>query len=212
MTALDPIYMVIEIPTLLLIFVAIYANGILYRHRHERFAQKRSILITVGLNIALCLAMISRSLGVLTSIFQFMPYYIAQASNSYTTFLILYFLNVRNWIIYYNYHHSYYTSQSEWAQIIDPTLNEKEKQNWFIKNKAKYGNLSYIMKLFGIILILTFIICSIGVDVQAEYQESSNDENFFDLIAFIPLVVTVLIFLASSLFYVVIVCKTPRFR
>ena len=77
---------------------------------------------------------------------------------------IKYLLNVRNWLIYYNYHHSYYTSQSQWTLIIDPTLNQKQnKQNWFIKNKCKYGNLSYIMKLFGIILIFSLISSSIGI-------------------------------------------------
>merc|ERR1712113_1093099 len=85
---------------------------------------------------------------------------------SISAYVVLLYLNTTAWMLYYQYHWNYYTLQLKWTQIINPNVVEEEnRNNWFIKNKSRYGNLLFIYKLFAFIHILDFIICCICVSI-----------------------------------------------
>ena len=52
--------------------------------------------------------------------------------------ITLYFVNVKNWMIYYKFNHQ-----------ISMIGHQNNNDNFFIKNNEKWGNLSIVLKKFG---------------------------------------------------------------
>ena len=117
----------------------------------------------------------------------------------------LYSLILKNWFIYYKYHFTYYTIESEWLQLINSKLSSN--QNWFIKNSYKYGNISYMSRIIGIPCIILASICNLGAVLTII---SLMNGSFLMLLLSLSLATIPCI--PPALFYVFIVCKTPSFN
>ena len=123
----------------------------------------------------------------------------------FTTYLLLFFLVLKNWIIFYKYHWQYYTMQSKWQQLINKNVvNLKNQQNWFIENNKTYGNLHWIYKRLAVIFSIAFMINS-----------SAAVYCFLDDFSLISCIIgggmESMTFSPLSLVYAIIVCKTPTF-
>lgn len=126
------------------------------------YIQRRSKSIHYKLNISLTITIISWNLLDIN-----FSYYnneilgiITIFSSVISAFYIVYILFIKNWMLFYKFKWTFYTMQYQWIHIINSQLsqNKEYKENWFIKNNHKYGNLKYISKLFGIIYVIyTFI-------------------------------------------------------
>ena len=111
--------------------------------------------------------------------------------------LLLFFLTVKNWMIYFKYKWTYFTLQLEWQQILNSKIvTQIEQENWYIRNNNKYGNLSFVYKLFGIIYFAALSISFAALILMPKIQ----------LIAVGMLVSTVM---PAIIFYGALVCKTP---
>ena len=76
--------------------------------------------------------------------------------------LILFVLLTKNWIIFYKYKWTFFTMKSKWQSLINKKIiHDKNKQNWYIKNNKKYGNLCYIYKLCASFCFIGFSIWAI---------------------------------------------------
>ena len=170
--------------------------------------KKRYIRIAFGLNISL----ISAIIAVVTLDIVIMYHNSTISFICGTIFFqiacwsVLFFLNTKNWMIYYKYFWTYYTLQLKWQQIINPNISEElKKTNWYIRNIKTCGNLSYIFKLFGIIHIIGCCMCMAAMYIGL----LSMHESIFILTVTIVLYSCSLV--PAILFYTIIVCKTPSF-
>eukprot|EP01084_Bolivina_argentea_P235260 395924_1 len=185
--------------------LAIYHNKKLYERRDEMFVQKRSLNILFCMNGWVIFTIISIVIAEFAllhspngSIIQIIGFNIYLIS----WWLILYFLVSKNWLLFYKYHWTYHTLNSEWKTLINSTSTLKT--NWFIKNNYKYGNIKYIAKLFG-------ALCTFGLSINLlseleylfVYQHSTNNVVYVSIIC---LSVTIS---PAIIFYLVLVIKTP---
>ena len=195
----------ILIPTVVVI-CGIYHSLKLLSHRYEMFVKKRSLSLIYRLNLSLLLKVASLAVA---------QYFALRSIESTATlisgvvyfcslWLCLYFLILKSWFIYYKYHFTYFTIESEWLQLINPKLSSI--QNWFIKNNYKYGNVSYMSRMIGIPCIFGAIMCSIGTALSLSYL---GNGPYLMLIPSLALATIPLI--PATLFYAVIVRKTPLF-
>ena len=196
------------LPNVILIGWFCRNNIKLYQHRNQDFVQKRGLSLALGFNFAVGLMLIAASLT-MTSTLYFRDDTIRTSSmilSVLVTYLLVFFLNVKSWMIYYQYYWTHYALQSKWQQIINYNIIEEQtKSNWFIKNKSKYGSLSYIYKLFGIIHLLLAIIVSILVYLFIT-QEEQTELRLFTIFLMCSITLTMVVF------YGVIVKKTPAFE
>ena len=129
---------------------ALWGSYKLSRYKSSMFMKKRSLSLVYGLNILLIMAMI---ITVFINICLFHYGLSLITAISMILFIIcwwilLFFLTVKNWMIYFKYKWTYFTLQVNWQQIINPNISEElKKTNWYIRNNHKYGNLKYICKL-----------------------------------------------------------------
>eukprot|EP01084_Bolivina_argentea_P148361 259402_1 len=185
---------------LLLTPISIYGNIKLYRLKNAQFMKKRSIGVVLGLNITFI------SMIIITALAPILFFYLPEGLNKLGLILAIFnlwflflFLNIRNWLIYFQTHWTHYTVQLEWQTHINPNI--KQQKNWFIDNNNKYGNTAFITKRFLVFHFIGCILCIIGVFIR------TNDGN---PIIFIPMISGS--FLISLLFYAIIFWKTPRFH
>jgi len=124
-----------------------------------------------------------------------------------TTYLTLYFLNVKTWMIYYQYQWTYYALQLKWQMIINTNtmVNPMKKDiNWFIRHrhgKWPFGKLDFVKKLFGCIHLLFAVVCCLSITVFIPYEKSRT----------VGIILLIIITLTTLIFYAVIVHKTPPF-
>ena len=196
------------IPYILFIPISIYSNIRLYKHRNELFIQKRNIYITMGLNYAFIFGMFASFLAHL-SILYLDP---ISVTISFSIFFLafwtlLFFLNTKNWMIYYHEKWTYYALDLKWQQIINDKVikDSSTESNWFITNRHKYGNRQYIFKLFGILHLfgLTLLITA-----QAILQTSNGHPNAITF-SIVMIIITIIPYI---IFYVFLTFKTPRFN
>eukprot|EP01083_Nonionella_stella_P134110 408028_1 len=184
--------------------LAIYHNIQLYSHRNEMFLRKRSTSLTVlfCLNICIILTMFVIALTELTT-FHSSDHSVVHliSFNLYLVswWFILYFLLLKSWLLYYKYHWTYHTLQSEWQLLINS--KSTKQTNFFVKNHTTYGNTCHMAKVFGALCGIGVIVCLTGE------LKSAMDSNY-------PIVDISLICLSISMapvivFYVIIVFKTP---
>ena len=130
------------------IFVSISLYWILSqcKQNHEMYIQKRSLSIYYALNISLVMSMPGVILMVASLLhFNGIGKIFSVWIGSFAFWAFLYFLLVKNWMIYYKYKWTYYTIELQWSYIINSKSTSTESDtNWFIINNKKYGNLWYI--------------------------------------------------------------------
>ena len=160
--------------------------------------RKRSISLVFGFNIVLLLAMISSTLtnacmfnfhGTGMIIASMIIWYICW-------WLLLYFLTVKEWLVYFKHKWTFYTLQLKWQQIIN--TDTQSKTNWYIQNNHKYGNLKFVYKLFGTIYFAAFMVSSIAVMLMSNPESTSTVKSIaagLQCIAVLP----------SILFYFILV-------
>ena len=124
------------------------------------YMAKRSLSLYYSMNVTLIFAIIS--LIVMNGSFVHYKIILPIIFSNIALFfvaLFLYLILVKTWLLYYKYQWTYYTIELEWSFIINSkSASTESEENWFIKNNAKYGNLWYIYKLFGIFFIIFHII------------------------------------------------------
>eukprot|EP01084_Bolivina_argentea_P023739 44342_1 len=194
---------------IILIIVAIYGTIKLYQCRMDPFMKKRSISIVFGLNISTILGMISNFCNIY---FQYtkQPHAMITSVGIFfgCWFSIFFFLNVKNWIIHNRYKWQYFTLQLKWQRIINPNIVEiAHKNNWYIRNNYKYGNLYNIYKRFAMLHSLNFII---GVTLLVIRMEKVLTPKSNLMVA--SGVIAMVNFLLPWLIYIIIVCSTPSFN
>lgn len=183
----DIIVPVIGCITLCLIVAAIWGTLALYGRRRQLYVQKRyhkalrngeryplgyDIDAIFGLNTSIILGM-AMSAATLT-----LPYYfethrlllVLEAASYGPWFLIMLFLNVKNWTLYFKFKRQHYAMQSEWQSIINPDETRKRlDNNWYIRNNRTWGNLSTVYAYFGAVHLVTLCIV-VTIDVARKWE------------------------------------------
>ena len=177
----------------------------LYKHRNFMLMKSDQCPLVFGFNIVLLLAMISSTFGN-ACIFHFhgTAMIIVSMSIWYTCWwLLLYFLTVKEWMVFYKYKWSFYTLQLKWQSILNSQIGDNIKQqNWFIRNNHKYGNLKNVYKIFALIYSFAFIVSAASV-VRISHPNASEQVKLYGAgIQFILVV-------PAILFYFILVCNTP---
>lgn len=194
----------IFVPYFICIAWSIYNLVNLHQFKHKAFLEKRSTSLVHGFNIITILCMISTVLGTIAGLYlqsSDLGRYFSFLFLLTTTYLAFCFLNIKNWMIYYQYHWTYFTLQIKWQQIINDTDSE---QNWFIENKSKYGNIRYVCKLFGIVHGIMIICSGVSLYFVMIYEDPSID---------LPaLIICAIITISLIIFYIIIVKKTPKWN
>ena len=67
----------------------------------------------------------------------------------------------RFWMIYFDTHVSEIAESQNWKTLINPTLDIKKSDKWFMDHKKDWGNYHFTMKRFIAIGITTGIIESL---------------------------------------------------
>eukprot|EP01084_Bolivina_argentea_P029915 55505_1 len=196
-------------PVLAFLCFGIYGNVKAYQRRNHITFKKRPM--SFGLN---CVIIISNILIVLFymsgTIVDSAPMFTITAALWFITWFIIFtMLNVMNWMIYFRYKWTYYTMQLQWQQIINPNIAQSMKDdNWYIKNNKKYGNKSYVLRLFSVI---HFILCMIAICFMVIRTAKENNGELSTITTMLGMALLVLIFI-PAIIYLVIVIKTPSFN
>lgn len=192
---------------IIFILISIYYNIALCTRNNEMFLQKRSLPVFYSLNISFIAGMITfLFFGISTVYGSKILQVISVITAFFGLYSILFFVLIKNWMIYYKYHWQYYSLQSKWQQLINKNiLNVRNEQNWFIQNNKTYGNFHWIYKrLVGIVLIACILNSSSVVYTMW------NDWSLHT--ALIATAVECLTISPLSLIYAIIVWKTPYFE
>lgn len=206
--SMDFIALTLYVLPLIYVILAIRATIKLLEYRNCMFMKKRSIQVVFGLNLSLISAIIAVATLDICILYHGndISFILGTIFLWSSWWSCLYFLNTKNWMIYYKYWWTYYTLQLKWQRIINPNISEElEKTNWFIHNIKTYGNLNYIFKVFGIFHFMGCCMCITATDLGL----FNIDQSTFIMILTIGLYALSL--LPTILFYAVIVCKTPSF-
>eukprot|EP01084_Bolivina_argentea_P144088 252890_1 len=187
------------IPAVILLLISIYANIKLRRSKNEMYMTKRAIPLELNCSMifAMFFAILFYSSTVLNNIWLTV---IFKSAFYAAWFLLFSFLNARSWMIYFRYRWTYYTLQLEWQQLINPNIvKEKEQKNWYIRNYKRYGNVSYIYRMFGFLHFIAFIgTVSFFITHTTQIMERAI---FGCIFMFIP-----------AIYHIIIVYKIPIFH
>eukprot|EP01084_Bolivina_argentea_P254699 428254_1 len=149
------------LPHTICIPTCIYLNIRLYRLRNNTLMKKQSLTLIFGFNIALLCCMMSNAISLFATLY--MDEIFGSCHANILTIISIYFalcfLNIKTWLIYFHSKWMYYILQLKWQQLINPkVLHKGHKNNWYIINRFKYGNLLYIYKTFGFLHLIPIII------------------------------------------------------
>eukprot|EP01084_Bolivina_argentea_P152153 265458_1 len=185
------------------LLISIYGNIKLSKFRDQMFIQKRNTVIVFGLNITFIITMIILSLAqVAAEHFDPLTDLPFSLLSMICIWLYLYFVNIKNWIIYYKSKWTYYTVQLQWQLLINKNYAKHNIGNWYITNNYKYGNPLYISKLFG--LFHGFGLLITMVCIPAYKLNLGGHGNKF--------ILCLLTTFIAACFYIITVCKTPSFQ
>eukprot|EP01084_Bolivina_argentea_P039914 73751_1 len=110
----------------------------------------------------------------------------------------------RFWMIHYNIQWTNAYLENKWKQVIDPSYHN-EHNNWYIDNKKKYGNKSWILHHIIIpIIIFCFFFCYIPDTIAP----------FFGIaiwVAVADMIQSIVPFISFAILFI-IYCKTPSVR
>ena len=224
--AFDIVIVAITFGTFILILVAICFTYSLYGQRKKLYVQKRyhktlrngadypisySIDAIFGLNTAIIFGML---MSVTTLLIQNYSNddtvdLIIDSASYGPWFLIMLFLNVKNWNLFFRFKIQHYAVQSEWQKIINPDETQKRlDHNWYIRNNKTWGNLSTVYAYFGVMHWL--LLCAV---ITIDIIENSNyvDNLTMTIIAVLS-VAKIVLFVLPFLLYIGIEVKTPSFN
>ena len=199
------------LPVLCCIGWSLYNYTKLFGHRDELFIAKRSLFLVFGYTTSLILNMISILFTISANLYADADSPVRLSGygiSMITTYLTLYFLNVKTWLIYFQYQWTFYALQLKWQMIINTNVlldavNDSDQLNWFIRTRHKYGKLKFVYKAFGCIHCIFAIICCLVVSLFIP--------DSFELA--VPGIISLsIITLITVIFYVVIIYKTPPFN
>ena len=108
----------------------------------------------------------------------------------------------RVWLIYFDIKFNQATQNSKWMGLINPTCNDLEKNNFFIKHKKNFGNSSFILKKVTLPIIVPLAIIFIAEWTWVRF----GDPNYRSIAA----ITDTFIFMTILACIVVITCKTPK--
>eukprot|EP01084_Bolivina_argentea_P165958 288236_1 len=188
------------------IVIGICSIVMIYKHRYDTFIQKRSLSIVVGLNLSILLQIITQ-FGLLYSKHKKdkITFITFVAIYFFSWFCTFFFLNVKNFSIFYKYKWQYYTLQLQWQQIINPSFVEsQQKKNCFLKHNKTCGKLRNQYILFGIIHLILVAICAYFMQLRMRQLVPNHLHITFGII---NAIITVTPFIC----YIIIVLKTPTF-
>ena len=112
----------IFVPYFICVGWSIYNLVNLNQLKHKAFLQKRSTFLVHAFNITTILCMISAALGTMAGLYlrsSNLARYCTFLFTVATMYLAFCLLNIKNWMIYYQYNWTYYTLQMQWQQIIN---------------------------------------------------------------------------------------------
>ena len=180
---------------------------IVYKRRKEMYIEKRYPSLTIAYNISTLITMLSCQVCEIAAAYLKSPrfkliIFIASIVSILTT---LYFVNVKNWMIFYKYHWQYYVLQNKWHSII---TDKNNNNNFFIKYNETWGNLSIVWKRFAII---HFIGISLLVTLLSFNILTGNDPDLPPTYLRIPLLICIIIILCLFAIYYLIISKIPSF-
>lgn len=170
------------------------------------FVTKRFPFIVFGLSISFVFIMIITSISQLIFIFainnKYLGYIIGNIVYFLSIYLLLYFINLKNWMILHN-HYITTSKQQEWMKIINPSNLKKMD-----KNSQNYKNHRIIKRcaiIFGIIHFLGFFISLLSTlfiinDPNQQYHVIEG--SALNAILLSPFII----------FYIIKVCQTPYFK
>ena len=202
----------------IMIFHSIYLNLNMVKYNKEMFMIKRSIFAYYGLNAGIIFLMIA------TAFAQFNRYYSNQnhqqtdnthyhlTTASYISILfafwfILFFLLTKNWMIFFKNNWTFHACQSQWKHIINPNVSKNES-NWYISKNHKYGNISFMYKLFGSICSTAFIICLLASNINRYVLRSIKS----DIRKYIVICIICVLASIGAIVYGCILKKTPYLK
>jgi len=222
-TVIDVSAICVAVFIFLAMLVSIFGIHKLYQHREDVFLQKRSksVLHAVfGLNMASILGMCA-SLGTIYARFTLTKGKAAgkvfHAAKYCSWFLIMLFLNVKNFRLLFRFKWQHFALQSEWQRIIDPNIvQELHQTNWYIRNKRSWGHLPTVYLYFGLFHGLNFAICySLHLYISnvliPNYENDGDGSNEGIAIMVLEICFTVLLIL-PFIIYILIEIKTPNFH
>lgn len=219
MTPLGLIILLLCMVPIILLPIAIYGNIKLYRFKNDTFIEKRSLSILFGINISFCILIFIYPFPAI-SFFHFGNELSAVPFNIFIFFwylLLLYFLNVRNWLIYYRYKWNYHTIEYQYKLMINSSLKNKISLNWFLRYRSTFGNNLYILKLFAIIHFILFLSCSTGYLLRIfavinQQKNNQNNNNHFSNQSTLGIILLNVSLIIPIIFYAIIAFKTPSFN
>eukprot|EP01084_Bolivina_argentea_P149660 261411_1 len=150
------------ISEVVIVFYSIYSIMKTTSHNHQTWMKKRNTSLFYALNVS-TLTVISSAIfwGICWIHGSFVMTSLATALYTFSTFIWIFMLSTKNWLIYYQYKWTSYIKQTKWQQIINPTVLDTDiytARNWFISHHQTYGQLKYVFKLFGSVGICSGII------------------------------------------------------
>ena len=178
-----------------------YGTWQLWQQRTRTFVIKRSSFIAFGLNISLIYAIFATCMVQYTMLFCEGDNCARIESISFVTglWLLFYFLNCKNFLIFFRYKWTHSIHQLKWQQLINPTDDKKTHEtNWFIQHHHTFGNNRFVYKLFSILHLIGFTLHC------ASFLVTSN--------VLIASILGICSLLPPILFYPIIVAKTPSFN
>ena len=171
---------ILFLPYLIMILSVIYGNLFIWnKHRSKEWVTKRNPFLLFGLNFGCFFVILGNVQSHFVLVFD-VRYEGEQIVQVFGWCIVLFFLITKNWLIFWRYKWQYYTLQTQWQSIINPSLAEiKPDTNFYLRNNHKYGSKKFVYKWLGIwvgtIMILNFIFfLVIGFDHKSESMRRIN--------------------------------------
>eukprot|EP01084_Bolivina_argentea_P302051 521301_1 len=195
------------IASLILIILCIYYNVKLYSYRSEMFMQKRSLFMLFGLNCSTIILMICLIFIMYTMLHRLgsIDNFISVISGFFTLCTFYWFLLVKNWIIWYQYH---FTFQSENEWIIHLNSKLATTKNFYIEYNSKLGNKIFMLKLISMPCFMKAIISG----TACIYLIQSLQSKVNTITIYLSLTGIAFTVISPMMLYTFLVHKTPSYN
>lgn len=214
------------------ITLLIWGNIRVFKLRYASFVRRRSQSVYWGLNISYIISIIA-ILNVRRNLIQTMKDEINHNNNTlgftFTSialcvimlcfWLLLFLLNMRSWLLWFQNEYNYYQCKLEWQTIINPiSTHHRKNSNWYLLNKNKFGRIGFVSKLFGFIHLFLCLLSCFGILLKFVYihnilmvQNNDNDDPLIKMYSYLTSLLISLVFILAVLFNIVITYKIPSY-
>eukprot|EP01084_Bolivina_argentea_P286174 490885_1 len=169
-------------------------NTNIYKNRYGELVVPSTILLMIYIGIATPLYVIAHafphslshsSILVIRSLYLLLY--------PYSSHCALWLILTRFWLTYFDFSWTKATLNAEWKVHINPEGSSKIEE-WFLKNKSKYGNLKIMRRKALIISLITATFTAIGFQIALLTKLwSTTFVQFFDILFYITPAITLLI-------------------